>query len=32
MDFVLYLISLTVGMILGVVMCIYVDQVHSNKS
>lgn len=32
MEYVLYLICLTVGMILGVVMCIYVDQVHSNKS
>ena len=32
MDFVLYLISLTVGMILGVVMCLYVDQIHSRNS
>lgn len=32
MDFVLYLISLTVGMILGVVLCMYVDQIHSRKS
>ena len=32
MDFVLYLISLTVGMILGVVLCLYVDHVHSRNS
>ena len=31
MDFVLYLISLTVGMILGVVLCMYVDQIYSRK-
>lgn len=32
MEFCLYLISLTVGMILGVAVCIYVDQIHSRKS
>ena len=32
MDIAMYLICLTVGMILGVSVCIYIDQIAARKT